>query len=197
MKLINLFTSNDNKAVKILPLPTNLVESGTWFFNVISLGKTNKDNKGFSLTEVMMSMAIFMFIMAGLYTMLYVSNISGQSQNASVSAQEQARATVDLMTRDLRVAQGLVINQDTDNVNATFNKPGEGNVAYNWTTDPGDDANRIIRTTATRTRIIARDISALVLTDGGDDVTIDVTASVESQHADTVDFQLVSKVTKR
>src|SRR3989338_7485120 len=131
--------------------------------------------KGFGITELMMSTAVFGFIMAGLCSMCYVGSVSWQSQSANANAQGQLRNALDVLCRDFRAGSGLAITQQTSsNVGFTFSKSGEGTVTYSWT-NTGASANRLLRTTATGTRIVARDVSAITLTNNAADVLIDVT----------------------
>jgi len=155
-----------------------------------------KAQNGFTLTELMVSMAIFTIIIAGLCSTLLVGNISWEVHAANANTQNQARITIETMARDLRVAQGLLIIQDADNVAVTFSRPGVGNVTYAWSTS-GASPNQVIHTTDTATRIVARDISALSLADSVDDVTINVTANILTNSNKNIAFGLISKVAKR
>ena len=154
-------------------------------------------HNGFSLTETMVSMALFTVITSGIYSTLYVGNVSWGIQDANVNVQSQVRKTVDKMTRDLRVAQGLLIAQDADNVNVSFTKTGEGTVTYTWTTDAGNSQYQLVRTTNANSHVVAQDISALSVTQTASDIKINVTSSVQALQGHTVDYALVSNVAKR
>lgn len=154
------------------------------------------NRKGFVLTEILIAMAIFVFIAGGIFTTFYAGNVSYQSHDASVSAQSQVRLTLETMGRDLRVAQGISLTQDSNSVALSFTKSGEGNVSYAWA-NSGSNANQIVRTTDSATRIIARDVTALSLVNSASNVEIDVTASIQNSLGETVDYSLTNKLAKR
>lgn len=154
--------------------------------------------------EILISTAVFSFMVAGLYTMLHVGNISWQNQRAKFDAQGQLRTTLDMLSRDLRAGEGLLITvQTSSNVSFTFTTSGEGTVTYTWT-NTGLDANRLIRTTTApaRTRIIARDISAISLTDNVTNVLVNLTIHVKplsNQSGTSTDsnINIVKEIAKR
>ena len=62
---------------------------------------------GFSVVELMVSMTISLLLLAGVLSVMYTSRIT-YDENARVSRlQEYARASVELMLRDLRSAGNL------------------------------------------------------------------------------------------
>ncbi len=65
---------------------------------------TNNNHKGFSLIELMVVMAISSIVMAGIY-MFYQSNLRSHiTQQALVDMQQDMRAAMYMMTREIRVA---------------------------------------------------------------------------------------------
>src|SRR3990167_7814358 len=124
-----------------------------------------KRTSGITLTETMISLAIFTVIIAGIYATLYAGNLSWAVQDVGVDVLGQARRAVGRMTRDLRVAQNLVITQGTNDIDVDFTLAGAGNISYAWTTSAGDTQYQLIRTDADGGVIVARDISALALTE--------------------------------
>ena len=65
---------------------------------------TNNNHKGFSLIELMVVMAIASIVMAGIY-MFYQSNLrSYMTQQTLVDMQQDMRAAMYMMTREIRVA---------------------------------------------------------------------------------------------
>jgi len=65
---------------------------------------TNNNHKGFSLIELMVAMAISSIVMAGIY-MFYQSNLRSHiTQQALVDMQQDMRAAMYMMTREIRVA---------------------------------------------------------------------------------------------
>jgi prepilin-type N-terminal cleavage/methylation domain-containing protein len=154
-----------------------------------------KANHGFSLTEMIVSVGIFSVIMAGIYSILYVGNISWSMQDANVNVQRQARLAVDKMSRDLRVATGLSIDQEEGTVSVVFTKNGAP-VSYDWTSEAGSTQYQLIRTVNSVPIVMAQDISAFSVTESADNITISVTASVEAR-GKTIDYTLAANVAKR
>jgi len=155
-----------------------------------------KDNKGVTLTEVMVATVIFAFIMGGLYTTLLAGNASWRNQEIAIRSQQEARKAAIQMARDFRIATGILITQSQNTVAVAFNLPGEGAVNYSWDTS-GGNANRIIRQNTTNSRILAQDISSLSIINSSNNVVIDITATTQSDRGESNTYQLVKKVAKR
>ncbi|MDP8211846.1 MAG: prepilin-type N-terminal cleavage/methylation domain-containing protein [Candidatus Zapsychrus exili] len=159
-----------------------------------------ESNKGFSLIEMMISLAIFSFIASGLYSILMVSNNSWHTHVANIDAQGQARLTADFLARELRTAEAILIIQDENSVNLSFSVPGADNVAYSWDKF-GEHNDQLIRTTSENSRIVARDVFSLSIVEDNDEVLIDLMISVDKledmRGSDSSDIRIVRKVAKR
>lgn len=156
----------------------------------------NLNKNGVTLTEVMVTTIIFTFMMAGLYTTLLAGRVSWQSYEAAVKAQREVRNAIAVMSRDMRVANNVLPSAITDGLLVSFSLPGEGTVNYTWATS-GAQANRIIRQNSTATRIIANDITAFSINGVGNEITMDVSATVHAVQGHDNHFRLVKKVAKR
>ncbi len=152
-------------------------------------------NNGFSLLEMMVSIGIFSIISAGIFSVFYVGNISWSLQDANVNVQSQARRTVSKLSRDLRIASGLTITQDADNVDVSFSKSGSA-ITYAWTTDAGSTRHQIVRAVDGVSIVTAQNITALSLTETATDIKINVTAS-DVARGKTLEYTLVGNVAKR
>ena len=130
-----------------------------------------KGNAGHTLIETMISLAILLVVIAGIYTTLYVGNTSWAIQDTSVNVQGQARRAIARMTQDLRVGQGIAIVQDADNVDVSFTRSGDI-VTYAWTTDAGSTQNQLIRTVDGVSVVVAPNISALSFIEATNDIKI-------------------------
>jgi len=159
-----------------------------------SLGKN-----AFTLTEALVAVALFAFLMTGLYTTLYAGRLSFEIQNSSLVAQRYARNALDAMSRELRMVDNIAVAQSSSSVTVTCDNPLDGAVTYSWTNDPSSSsANRIIRTTAAATRIIAQNISLLSVTNNADNVVIDLTATgTDNTIGSPESIQLIKKIAKR
>jgi Tfp pilus assembly protein PilW len=151
--------------------------------------------EGLALAELVVSVLLFMFIVAGLFTALLAGNKSWQTYGATVRAQQEVRKAISWMSRDLRIAQNLPAGTGSISLPLTFSQPGVGTVTYSWVTT-GAQANRIIRQTATRSWIVANKISAFSVSQTADDITVNVTATVASSRVQNSTFQLAHKMAK-
>jgi hypothetical protein len=162
-----------------------------------SIFRTGMD-KGLSLAELLVSVLLFMFIVAGLFTALLASNKSWQIYGATVRAQQEVRKAISWMSRDLRIAENLQITPGTGSLTLTFSQPGVGTVTYSWITT-GADAKRILRQIAGRTLPpwkVANNISAFSVSQSADDITVNVTATVAASRVQNSSFQLAHKMAK-
>lgn len=157
-----------------------------------------KTKQGFSLAESIISAAIMAIIMGGLLTTFVAGNRSWNTYMAAVNVQREVRKSIDIMTRDLRAAENVLLTQDTNNVTLTFTHPSYGDITYTWTADESSaDANRIIRQAGTQSRVVAQNISAFVVTDSTTDVIIDITSAEGTSYGAANSLQLAKKIAKR
>jgi len=89
-----------------------------------------KNNKGFSLIEMMIVVAILGIIILGLVTFFTggtKSWVAGQSQ---LKAQREARQAMDRMVKEIREARS--INNSSTLSSISFNSPFNGDITYNY-----------------------------------------------------------------
>jgi prepilin-type N-terminal cleavage/methylation domain-containing protein len=90
--------------------------------------------KGFTLVEILIAVGIFTFIVAGIFAVLNVANLSWRSDMGLVDLQQQTRHAVDVMVRELRQAKQETlrpISITPDGGQITFFIPGSSNsVSY-------------------------------------------------------------------
>ena len=132
--------------------------------------------KGFSMVEIMVVTAIFALMVSGLLTSLAVGNRSWQNSENGVAIVRDARNALWVMSKDLRKGSGSTLTQSASAVTLVFSTPSEGSVTYSWA-NSGANTNQLIRTTATRTRILANKISALSFTDQSTSMKINLTVT--------------------
>ncbi|MBE3114688.1 MAG: prepilin-type N-terminal cleavage/methylation domain-containing protein [Actinobacteria bacterium] len=90
-----------------------------------------KNQKGFSLIEMMVVVVILGLITLGLVTFFTggaKSWVAGQSQ---LKAQREARQAIDTMVREIREASNIIANSTTS-IEINFNTPWNANLKYSW-----------------------------------------------------------------
>ena len=67
--------------------------------------KIQKFNKGFTLVELMVTLAISSLVMSGIYAVFHKQVATHNTERLVVSMQQNARAAVSFMERDIRMAR--------------------------------------------------------------------------------------------
>ncbi|MFH1360811.1 MAG: hypothetical protein ABIJ41_07265 [Candidatus Omnitrophota bacterium] len=151
------------------------------------------NNFGFSLVEVLFTVAIIIFVVSLLYSSFSTGNLSWQQYQCSTEVQRQARQALVTLARELREAENFsIVTQDANNVEVNFSRDGYGAITFAWATS-GAQANQILR----NDNVIAHDISALSFIDNTTSVTINVTASATPPNGNPISLNLKKKVTLR
>jgi len=102
-----------------------------------------KNQKGFSLIEMMVVVAVLGVIVLGLVTFFTggtKSWVAGQSQ---LTAQRNARQAMDRMVREIREASDIIATS-TSSEEINFNTPWSNNLDYSWS---GNEWDPILRGT--------------------------------------------------
>ena len=155
--------------------------------------------KGFSLVEVMVSVAIFTMMMLGVTTAFLAGRSAWEVNLNTTDVQAQARLALWGVAKDLRQA-GVIsgLPQTVSPVTFSFDHPAEGAVTYTWTRDTVTGVGNIVRdSSAWPNKTVARNISAFSLTENGSDVVISITAMHTSSTGKTDSMSLTEKVVKR
>ncbi|MBL7081198.1 MAG: prepilin-type N-terminal cleavage/methylation domain-containing protein [Candidatus Omnitrophica bacterium] len=129
--------------------------------------------RGFSLLEVLVSTAILGFLIAGIYGVLNIGNMTYNTDLGLLDLQQNARQAMHWMVRELResASSEIVISEDSSQI--TFNTPNEGGIQYYYDTQE----NQIIREyPAGTTRILANNIESLNFSLNGSLLEIQVRA---------------------
>lgn len=158
-----------------------------------------KNKRGISFVEILVSVAIFSFILAALLSSFSAGNVSWTKMDANVTTQGQARLALSKLTQELREGDNLNISQGAGSLILTFDRTIDGQlqqVTYSWS-NSGTSANQLIRQDLDETNIVARDVSAFSATESGNSVTVDITTSKNSNQGGTNTFFLKGKVTLR
>jgi type II secretory pathway pseudopilin PulG len=141
---------------------------------------------GFTLVEVLVTALILTFIIAGIFAVLNVADISWHTDMGLVGLQQQARQAMDGMIRELRQSKASVItiNSSSDisfSIPAqTYGDPWLGPIRYYLDSGIG----QIKREYVGATKILANDITALSFSITGDVVEIQLAAKLAARGRD-------------
>jgi len=138
--------------------------------------------RAFTLLEVLIVVVILSFLIAGITGVLNLGNVTFPVDLGQINLQNQARQSMQWITRDLREASGVTVGGGSNSI--TFNNySGSGISYYLDTADTNGDnlSNQIIREFPSGTRrVVANDISGLVFTPDASNpllLRIDISAS--------------------
>ena len=156
-----------------------------------------KNTKSFTLVEILVSVSIFTFLIAAVYTTFLVGNRSWATSSAKVALQREIRWALFGMTKELREAKDIFITNDMTSTKLTFRRPAVGQVSFTFNSI-GNDANKIIREDESKKRVLARDISSLAFTYlTTDAIIVEITATKKPVFGPEIKLQLKEKVVIR
>lgn len=96
-----------------------------------------KNQKGFSLIEMMVAVAVLGVIVLGLVTFFTGGTKSWVSGQYQLTAQRNARQAMDRMVREIREASDIKASF-TSSIEINFNTPWSTDLKYSWSGDEGD-----------------------------------------------------------
>lgn len=96
-----------------------------------------KNQKGFSLIEMMIVIAVLGVIVLGLVTFFTGGTKSWVSGQYQLTAQRNARQAMDRMVREIREASDIIASS-TSSIEINFNTPWNTDLKYSWSGDEGD-----------------------------------------------------------
>ncbi len=131
-----------------------------------------KSSQAFTLVETMMTVLIFSFVLASLYTVLAAGQSSWETNKTRIEMQQQVRNAMDWMINDLRQSGGSSIADVPANGTwynqITFKTPSGvsgGSISWNASTIRfilgGTGGNQLQRIDASGTRVIAQNIQTI------------------------------------
>ena len=134
----------------------------------------HKKQKAYTLVETMMVVVIFAVMSQGLYLTLSVGIRSWKVYSSQLGLRQEIRRGMTAMTKELRHASGLLIEQDDNGVTVNFQTLQDGIVSYTWRKD-GEDTHKIVRKNYDKLRTLANDITLFQInmpTDREIDITL-------------------------
>ena len=96
-----------------------------------------KNQKGFSLIEMMVVVVVLGVIVLGLVTFFTGGTKSWVSGQYQLTAQRNARQAMDRMVREIREASDIIASS-TSSIEINFNTPWNTDLKYSWSGDEGD-----------------------------------------------------------
>lgn len=96
-----------------------------------------KNQKGFSLIEMMVVVAVLGVIVLGLVTFFTGGTKSWVAGQYQLTAQRNARQAMDRMVREIREASDIIASS-TSSIEINFNTPWSTDMKYSWSGDEGD-----------------------------------------------------------
>jgi len=129
--------------------------------------------KGFALIEVLISALIFSFIIAGIYGIMNIANVSFPIDLGLLDLQQQARQGMAWITKETRESSWANPgNIGTCAGNISFNTPNETGIQYYL------NGNQVVREyPAGTTKVVAQNITCLKFSQSGKVLDIQITAS--------------------
>lgn len=137
-----------------------------------------KREKGFSLLEVLITLLILAFIVGGIFSVLWVSDISWDSVSGTLDVQQAVRQAMQNVTRELRQARPSDVTILNAGRTVTFRVPLDNNIPPNYSQLITYDLSgaQIIRNSAGINYTLANDITSLIFSRSGAEVTIQIGA---------------------
>ena len=157
-----------------------------------------RSEKGFTLVEFMVTVAMMTVVMAGVYLVFYSQQKSYTVQEQVAEMQQNLRGAMYLMAKEIKMAgcnptghaQAGIVTAAADRINFTMDLKGKGtdtpsgnienteneNITYHLEDSNGDGAREILRDTGTGDQVLAENIDALdfVYLDSNGNVTTDL-----------------------
>ena len=147
----------------------------------------DKNLKGYTLVEALISVLILAFILLGVYGVLQTGNTIITNDNALLEMQQQARNAMDRMVREIRQSSTQTISGGNQ---ITFTIPGAAGIQYLLS---GTTLQRVY---SGNTVNVANSIANLNFVLSGTLLTINVRAD-KTLFSKTVSFSLVENVRLR
>jgi len=155
------------------------------------------DRKAVTLMEIMVTTVLFFFVISGVYTTFLIGTRSWTYYNESVVLKQEARRAIFTMCQELREGRNVFISKEPLGVTLNFYRPSVGNISYSWVTR-GENAYQVIRTTKNQTRVLARYVSELSISqETVNDVTVQIRVVKLQKSGEQMDFSLKEKVALR
>ncbi len=151
-----------------------------------------KGSRGYTLPEALISVLLLSFILLGVYGVLVTGNVVTTGDNALLDMQQQARAGMDRMLREIRESSTTTITMiDANSYRIAFSTPNETGINYYRS------GTNLLREYPTgMTKIVATNIAYLKFAASASLMQINIRAD-KAVGARTYSFPLAMKVRLR
>lgn len=154
--------------------------------------KNNVAKKGFTLVEVLISMAIALFIVLGVYAVLNIGNATWFTDMGMLDLQQEARLAMDGMTREIRQSSPAGVSITNGGERAEFYIPDVPNGITYFLQN-----NQLVREHPAGTeKVLANDLTSLNCSLASGTVSVLLTFGKTAQNRN-LSFSLAEKVRLR
>lgn len=155
--------------------------------------KTLKDEKGFTLLEMLVTVSISVILGYGLFLALRAGDEQRQAADAKMLVYDSAREGLYKMLQEIRLTAASKVTIGTGNSSITFSIPNastpvDSSYGVDWTsaqqvtyTLGGTSNNQVIRTVNGTSTVLAHDVTALRFTGNSAQPSI-ITVTLSVQH---------------
>jgi prepilin-type N-terminal cleavage/methylation domain-containing protein len=153
---------------------------------------------GFTIIELLISITIFSFIIIAIYAVFDLGNLSWNQQQVAVELQQNVRAAIDGITREIRhsdYSEIMITDIDSDGNNEIqFSHPGSNDEIYYYL-----QGNQIIREhpPGNNAKVIANYITDLGCSLSGGLITIYIKGQKQDNSQRVANFALEEKIASR
>jgi len=150
------------------------------------------DKSAFTLTEILVVVAIIVVVIGLVHTSFLSGNMSGRVYETRITVQREARKALSNLVRELREASDVEVTSGAGTTEINFSRTGFGAITYSWS-DSGVNENQLLR----NNEVVASYISTLSFDDNTDSVTINLTSTKTIPPDQEVNIVLKEKVALR
>ncbi len=119
-----------------------------------------RQKRAYTLIEVLVSIAIFSFILMALYQMFAVGNRSWANYNEKVALQREIRWSMYAVVKELREAKNIFVTDDSEKVKIAFKKDNLGSFAFVFM-KTGQQRNKLFFERPNQKRVLSSSVTNL------------------------------------
>ncbi len=156
----------------------------------------SQSRQAFTLVEVMVSVAIFTALTAGLFIAFLAVQKTWGVFESRAAAQRDIRMAFAVLERDLREARGMITTSDDHSVQISFTREKKGLIVYSWT-KTGGDAFKLFREEDSNKRILSENISYFTIKQLPKIYDIEIEAKKSSRAGTQTSYRLKERIGRR